>query len=103
MGAPTQPTTVLDAQRQLPAKCLLTLSCTALSGADCSVKQTQGPWNILSWVGGTLKRALFGCVNSGLFFFFEKQNPNVGLITFWSFTASLSVCRVLLRDYWLDL
>lgn len=87
-GDPTQPTTVLGAQRQLPDECLLTLSCTALSGADCSVKQTQGPWNMLSWVGGTLKRALFGWVNSGLFFLKNKTLTLASLL----FGHSLPLC-----------
>lgn len=68
-------------------------------GKDCSVaapsKEVLSKHNTPGicaglGMGGTLKRGLFGWVNSDFFFF--KENPNVGLITFEAVIHCLFVC-----------
>lgn len=57
-----------------------------------------------AWEGRYFEERLVWMGKFWLFFFFFKKTLTLAsLLLRQSFTASLSVCRVLLRNYWLDL
>lgn len=56
-----------------------------------------------AWEGRYFGERLVWMGKFWLFFFFKKTLTLASLLLRQSFTASLSVCRVLLRNYWLDL